>query len=286
MNLELMSEWERSRLASNLDTDQEILETLSKDESRHIRAAVALNPSTSAEVLRELSKDRQFVVRENIAQNNGVPFDCLQLLAKDHHELVRESVVFNEQCTLDMLKELSKDPTMNVRAAVAMSRNASPEILDELSQDSEMFVKESVLKNNKTWESTREKIQHKWAAKIEWWDSEEFTYYRDLDDYYHARKEANYYGRACDGLILNPTMVDPTKEVKDSEWIGKKAIYGTVDEHVDCTIEKEYLGKNNELMFVAKTNEDIFFIKPKNLFTLDASENNINIFRSFQRTRE
>lgn len=285
MNLELMSEWERSRLASNLDTDQEILETLSKDESRHVRAAVALNPSTSAEVLRDLSKDRQFSVRENVAQNNGVPFDCLQALAKDHHELVRESVVFNEQCTMDMLKVLSKDPTMNVRAAVAMSRNVSPEILDELAQDAETLVKESVLKNNKSWESTKEKIQNNWAAKIEWWESEEFTYYRDLDEYYHAREEANYYGRACDGKILNPTLVDPAKEVKDSEWIGKKAIYGMFDERVDCTIEKEYLSKKNELMFVAKTNEDVYFIKPKKLFSLKEQEQNVNIFRSFQRTR-
>lgn len=80
----------RHRVAENANTDEAVLELLSKDPDPDVRIAVAANIKTPLSITHALANDPDPTVRLGIAQELNVPEEVLELLERDEHPYVRQ----------------------------------------------------------------------------------------------------------------------------------------------------------------------------------------------------
>ena len=89
-------EWQiRNRVASDWNTDSEILAKLSGDQSRDVRASVAGNPNTPTRVLRRLARSRDRYIRNRAASNPNTPPEELRRLWNGGDEAFARALAWN-----------------------------------------------------------------------------------------------------------------------------------------------------------------------------------------------
>jgi len=95
-------------IAQNLNTSQEVLNRLSKDQDRQVRLNVAHNSNTSPETLDYLSRDKDSDVRLNVAENPNTSPETLKQMSIDEEDYyVKNTIKANLNCSLETWKYLS-----------------------------------------------------------------------------------------------------------------------------------------------------------------------------------
>ena len=138
-----LSEFERERLAEQLETPTMLLEGLASDDSERVRKAVARNWNTP--------KDTRYW----LATEGGVLFASLEqptqaillYAARNGNEEARAKAARAIGLSTEAMTILSSDKSENVRTALASSKYVSPSILESLSHDESEAVRLAVASN-------------------------------------------------------------------------------------------------------------------------------------------
>jgi 5-methylcytosine-specific restriction protein A len=77
---------DRVVVANNLNTPNNILENLSKDENKMVRKFVASNPNTSGNILENLIKDEEVSIRREVAINPNTPIGVLGFIYEEEED--------------------------------------------------------------------------------------------------------------------------------------------------------------------------------------------------------
>lgn len=125
----------RARVAERTDAPIELLERLSKDESKYVRLIVAANPTTPVKVLKEMAEEGYFDVRARIAANPSSTQELLRKLSLDEDSYVRVETARNENTPADILESLSRCEDEYVRLAVARNPSTSVTTIFHLSKE-------------------------------------------------------------------------------------------------------------------------------------------------------
>jgi hypothetical protein len=131
------SRWMYIRLgvAGHINTPEDALEILSRDEDSLIRTAIALNINTPASALQYLSTDEDPWIRKALACHLNTPVDLLIELAKDDHpDGARKAVALNPNTPVSFLQELAKDDNFCVLESLAKNPNTPLSIIKELAK--------------------------------------------------------------------------------------------------------------------------------------------------------
>ena len=125
-----------------------VLEALSKDSDRLIRAIVGRNPSAPVPVLEVLANDSQWRVRWDVAGNPFAPAYLLEALAKDSDLNVRSAVAGNPSAPAPVLEVLARESEdVNVRRKAAGNPSAQVPVLEALAKDLDLNVSSAVARN-------------------------------------------------------------------------------------------------------------------------------------------
>ena len=139
----------KRKIASAEDTPADILQELSKDSDRTVRAKVASNPNTPTEVLLKLGEefpdeitanpiftllmlenpDTEFI-RVSLARSSNTPIDILYKLAEDRNEIVRLEVTKNANKSVNFSDKLPFSIDREVRLYLAIA-NAPGKFLEK-----------------------------------------------------------------------------------------------------------------------------------------------------------
>ena len=123
----------RNKVATNPNSTDTILDSLSKDEVSHVRVGVAKNPAASGKVLDYLSKDEDDIVRFEVARNESTLSETLAYLSGDKHPVIRRNVAINKNTlpeTLELLSEETYD--FGIKYFVAHNPNTPEEVREHL----------------------------------------------------------------------------------------------------------------------------------------------------------
>ena len=123
----------RRNVATNLKSNDIILDSLSKDEDSYVRVGVAKNPTTSGKILNFLSKDDDDKVRFEVARNKSTLSETLAYLADDKHPVIRRNVAINKNTlpeTLALLGEERYD--FGIKYFVAHNPNTPKKVRERL----------------------------------------------------------------------------------------------------------------------------------------------------------
>jgi hypothetical protein len=130
----------RVRLGAQPATAPEVLDSLARDPSVTVRAALALNPAASAETNATLASDADDRVRALLARKLGVLVPALSAAALSRLR----------QQTLETLTLLARDETVRVRAAIADAVKDLPdaprELILRLANDTAVSVCDPVIR--------------------------------------------------------------------------------------------------------------------------------------------
>lgn len=107
----------RYYVASHPNSNQLILEIMSRDKEPWIIETVACNPNTPAIVLNRLAKHASVNVRQKLASNISLPEPIMAMLSKDRKEDVRVALAYNRSIPIELRKILLEDKKENVRIA-------------------------------------------------------------------------------------------------------------------------------------------------------------------------
>ena len=189
-DLKEMSQEEWFALASDKNTQPEILLFLAINARYKVLTVVAQNPSTPPEALATMAESFSTIVRRSIAKNpNALPGTLLQL-ADDTYDQVPYFVAQNPSTPPEVLLKLSTSATSGTREGVARNPNTSHQGLERLAKDSVTSVRHAVLENPSVLPSILHDLIHQ--------DS-------DLGVVMHAIRNPKSDGTVCDQKILQTT---------------------------------------------------------------------------------
>ncbi len=150
------SESIRAAVASNCSTFPELLENLSKDRSVKVKGNVAANTNTFTKTLEKLSKDRNISVIRNVAANTNASRKCCQLLSKQKDIFILICVVKNSACPSSILQEFfekssmstyNKHDAVRLQSAIACNSNIKVNLLEQLSKSKDFCTRLNVINN-------------------------------------------------------------------------------------------------------------------------------------------
>ncbi|NQT57171.1 MAG: hypothetical protein HQ551_13190 [Desulfobacteraceae bacterium] len=159
--LELLSKDESKRywivkeaVARNTNTPLNVLEHLSRDKSGHcsdhVRKAVAENPEATSNILEVLARDEMASVRATVASHPNITANSLEIFARDGNAGVRASVIENPKTPVALLELLSKDEEVGVRKYLFLNPNTPVALLDSCLKDEDFDVIKFLLENPNT----------------------------------------------------------------------------------------------------------------------------------------
>ena len=123
----------KEEIASNPNTDIEVLRLLATDTDSVVKMDVASNPNTPVDLLPTLATDEDEIVRWGVTQNPNVPIELLHQLCEDANWEVVEGVTENDKVPTDILRNiLSRLDFNNRKYWNRYQRNAYKNAIDRL----------------------------------------------------------------------------------------------------------------------------------------------------------
>lgn len=113
----------RRKVATRLETREDVLDILSYDPESSIRARVASNSSTSKETLLRMTKDENPIVRREILINKHLDKKLFDELVNDKHMTVKLRIIECPFITNDILNKYMKDDEKRVRIYAELKLN-------------------------------------------------------------------------------------------------------------------------------------------------------------------
>lgn len=142
----------RNKLASNPDTDLEVLRALSMDRVDSVRYCVARNPNTPSDILIRMFKKAKYkcgYIELEVLKNPNMPAKELERIAKHHHGFWYP-IASNPKVPVRLLRKFLKGRNDNIRYDIAKNPGTPASILEQLSDVGSYEIRREVARNPNT----------------------------------------------------------------------------------------------------------------------------------------